>query len=193
MAIKEKEIDLNAPMTITAADFMALFAKMQQDSKVAQTEASVENAKVLAEALEKLSPRYVDPKQKENIEAGKQALRDIELFKIKNAKRQQAICEHEQGQTGSKRLGEGAFCLWKASTGEVIGICTYCQKVISSTNPLHEKYFRKRGGTLAEAGQSTLNDPIAAQLARLSPDDREKVKKLRAEYVRPEPTIDLED
>ena len=190
MAIKEKEaVDLNAKVEITMGDILQLFAKIQQDnSKATETQ-----AKVLAEAFAESRKPYVSPGQEENVKNQREAQRKIEIFKIKNLKRQQALCEHEIGQTGRKRLGEGAFNMLKLATGETIGVCSYCQMVISSANPDHQKYFRKAGGTVAEAGQFTCADPIKAQLARLSPDERAKVLAAREKFFAETPKDEVEE
>jgi hypothetical protein len=185
---KDKEIDLSQPITLTAGDLLQLFTKMQEQQLQAST--------AQTEAISQLSPRYVSPEQKQFTEQAKEQQRNIEIFKLKNKKRQQRLCEHEQGQTGNRRSGEGAFNLLKLPTGEIIGVCTYCQMVISSVNPDHQKFFRKAGGTAAESGQLTqyIVDPIKAQLARLGPDERARVILSREKYMSTAAAVaDLED
>jgi len=184
---KEKEAtpvtpDLDAPVTVSGADLLNLITMLQNN-----------NAKSIAEAFEKLSPNYKTPEQKAFNEKLRGDQRNIEIFKLKNRKRQQKFCDHEIGQTGRKRLGEGAFNMLKLPTGETIGVCTYCQMVISSANPDHTRFFKKAGGTLAEAGQFNLNDPIKAQLARLGDDERKRVLEARAKHVELSPQDDDED
>jgi hypothetical protein len=180
---EKKEIDLNAPITLTGADLVNLLTMMNKD-----------NAKTLAEAFEKLSPTYKSPEQQQFTEEQRQVQRSIEINKLKNRKRTQRFCEHEQGQNGTDRNGKAAFHCLKLCTGELIGICTYCFKVISSVNPEDTKYFRKRSGAIAESGQFIMADPIKAQLARLSPDERARVIAAREKAEKEAPLLeDFED
>lgn len=173
---KDKEFDLTST-AMSTADILQLFAALQRD-----------NAATMAEALAKLSPQYVSPEQKAFQVTARKAQKEIEINKIKARKREQKYCDHESGQKGKNRNGEGAFFGLKLSTGETIGVCVYCQGVISSINPDHQKHFRKINGTVAEAGQfSGLTDPIKSQLARLNPEERERVIETRAKYFATNP------
>ena len=190
---KDKEtaqLDLTQTINISAGDLLQLFAKIQQDA----ANAAKDQNKALVEGLEKLSPSYISPGQVENAKNQREQQRKIEIFKIKNLRRQQKNCQHEVGQTGRKRLGEGAFCGLKLPTGETIGICQYCQMIISSENPEHQKYFRQINGTVAHSGQADgITDPIKARLARLSEDERAKVIASRAKYFAENPKDELEE
>ena len=187
---KEPQVDLNQTVTVTAGDLLQLFAKLQAD---AQESAKNQN-QALITGLKELSPHYVPPGQEENRKQQREAQRKIEIFKIRNQRLNQKNCDHEVGQTGRKRNGEGAFCGLKLCTGETIGVCMYCQKVISSADPEDQKYFRKINGTVAQSGSLSdgVIDPVKAQLARLSPDKRAKVIASRAKYFAEKPAEDSE-
>ena len=180
MAKENPQINLNEAITVTAGDLLALFNTLQQN----QAKQSAEQNSALIEGLKQLSPHYQDPGQQENNKNLKEATRKIAIFKIKKARRDQKNCKHMVGQTGRRLNGEGAFCGLKLCTGEVIGICMYCQLVISSANPNHQKYFQQINGTVAESGQMTggVNDMAKAQLARLGEDERKHVEAARAKY-----------
>jgi len=63
-------------------------------------------------------------------------------------------------------------------TGETIGVCSNCQKVISSMNQEDYTYFQMGGGNVrAAAGYADrfFADPLKAQRARLGLDQRELV------------------
>ncbi len=181
---KEPQVDLSQTVTVSAADLLQLFAKLQQDA----ADSAKNQNKALIEGLKELSPHYVPPAQQENIKNQRLQQRKIEVFKIKNLRRQQANCDHEVGQTGRKRNGEGAFAGLKLCTGETIGVCFYCGKVISSLNPEHQKYFRKINGTVAQSGMiEGIADPIKAQLSRLSEDEQKKVLAARAKFFAEKP------
>lgn len=185
---KNQNIDLSQPITLTAADLLQIIAAMQE--KQAQA------AEKQADAIAQLSPKYKSPEQKDFEDAARKQQKDQQIQTLKIKKRQQRHCPHEIGQTGNKRLGEGAFCLLRLPTGETIGVCTYCQMVISSANPDHIKYFNNKvGGTMAESGQFTayITDPTKAQLARLSPDERARVLALREKYMTTQSNIALEE
>jgi hypothetical protein len=183
---REKETnesqDLNAPVSISAADLLKLFTTLSNQS-------SEKNAQVLSEALAKLQPGYKSPEAKEYDAKLREDQKKIQITILRNKKIQQRMCEHEVGQTGRHRNGEGAFCCLKLPTGEMIGVCQYCQMVISSTNPEHQRFFRKANGTPAQSGQSEgIVDPIKAQLARLGPDQQAKVLEARKKYFATEAT-----
>ncbi len=171
---KEKEI---APeVTLNSTDLLALILKMQQDAAASQAK----QTELLAQALQDSRKPYVDPKQEENRLASNKTLREIEHNKLRRSAAMQAACEHEQGMTGDERNGKGAVCM-------------YCQKVISSVNPKHGKYFRKKSGRVAEAGQFMLNDPIESALARLTEEDKAKVRRFRQEAPAASPVQYEED
>jgi hypothetical protein len=180
-SVKESGVDLNQVVNITAGDLLQLFAKIQQD----QSKASEAQAKVLAEAFAESRKPYVDPGQAENLENARKQMRAQQVGLLRKQKLTQKMCEHEQGQTGDERNGKSAFHFLKLPTGEWIGICSYCQKTISSVDPRDAKFFQKKSGRPAEAGQFMLTDPIEAQLARRSPDERAAILKARAEAPKP--------
>ena len=181
---QEPQVDLNQTVTVTAADLLQLFAKLQQDA----ANSAKDQNQALITGLKELSPHYVPPAQQQNIENQRKAQRKIEVFKIKNLRRQQANCDHEVGQTGRKRNGEGAFAGLKLCTGETIGVCFYCGMIISSLNPEHQKFFRKINGTVAQSGLiEGISDPIKAQLARLSEDEQKRVVASRAKFFAEKP------
>lgn len=181
---QDPQVDLSQTVTVTAADLLQLFATLQQNA----AESSKTQNQALIDGLKQLSPHYIPPGQEENIKQQRAAQRKIEVFKIKNLRRQQRNCDHEVGQTGRKRNGEGAFAGLKLCTGETIGVCFYCGFVISSINPEHQKYFKKINGTVAQSGQiEGMSDPIKSQLARLSEDDQKKVLASRSKYFSEKP------
>ncbi len=113
-------------------------------------------AETLAKAFAESRKPYVDPLQAENQKAMREQMREqarqIRLGKIA----EQESCGHLQGSsplsaetTGNK----SSFCLLKLPTGEVIGVCSNCQKVISNRHPKHLVYFKRKGGNeLASSG-----------------------------------------
>jgi hypothetical protein len=122
----------------------------------AMKSASKEQAAVLANAFAESRKPYVDPLHEENNRNMRESMRaqakEQRLGKIA----EQDSCPHLQGSsplsaetTGNK----SSFCLLKLPTGEVIGVCSNCQKVISNRHPKHLVHFRKKGGNeLASSG-----------------------------------------
>jgi len=118
--------------------------------------ASAEQASVLANAFKESRKPWVDPKQEENQrnmqEQMRQQARDQRLGK----QAEQDACPHLQGSSPMSAETTGnksSFCLLKLPTGEVIGVCSNCQKVISDRHPKHLVHFRKKGGNeLASSG-----------------------------------------
>jgi len=83
--------------------------------------------------------------------------REGELEKLKRQKNFQDSCPHLLGCTGTSVSTPppnwpkfdkvlGAFFGQKLSTGELIGICCYCRKKISSIEPEDSKYFSEDSG-----------------------------------------------
>lgn len=171
-----KEIDPNQQVTLTASDLLKLFSELQ----ASQNKAQEKQAEVLAKAFAESRKPYEEPGQIENKRMAREQIRKQELGKLKNAKRKQKDCPHEQGQTGDERNGKSAFNFLKLPTGEWIGVCTYCQYVASSLRPSDKKFFQKRSGRPAEAGMPVIpDDPLSAQLARFSPDEQKEILKER--------------
>jgi hypothetical protein len=178
-----KDIDPNQKLELSVTDILALITKLQADQAKLLADTGNKNAEVLSESLAKLSPHYKTPDQIANDRQLKAVSREGELNKLRIKKRQQHYCEHKSGQNGRQRRGESAFFPMKLCTGEVIAVCCYCQKVISSINPKHEKFWKDITYTLAESGQiSGLQDPIEAALGRLVGDEQDRVRTSRAEY-----------
>jgi hypothetical protein len=134
-----------------------------------QTQAA--NTTQLAEAIRDSKTPYVDPKQKANnesmrrsmIEAKKQEKERTEFFQNK-------VCPHTMGSSpnSARSLPDSSFAVHTLDTGEIIGVCTNCQKVISSQVQDDIQWFAKKGGNIrSSAGQRTFMDPLRAQRARL--------------------------
>jgi hypothetical protein len=137
---------------LSLSDLSALVTAVAAAMKTA----SAEQASVLAYAFAESRKPYVDPKQEENQrnmqEQMRRQARDQRLGKIA----EQDSCPHLQGSSPMSAETTGnksSFCLLKLPTGEVIGVCSNCQKVISNRHPKHLVHFKKKGGNeLASSG-----------------------------------------
>lgn len=114
------------------------------------------------------------------------ANRDLALTLLKRRKNEQYRCRHAKG--GSLSLAtdtDTAFCFLKLCTGEIVGTCLYCQKIISSIDPRDKEIFHnafmKSTNTMAEMGQllegEKYEDKLFKQLARQTPDEKEQILK----------------
>ena len=120
----------------------------------------------------------------------KKSLREINLQRLRLLKKNQDKCPHLTGQDYHPGVGPGysrnlwyAFSFLKLPTGEVVGVCKYCQKRISSIDPadkeLFQKTFTHTNEIMAESGQFLKKDKIQVfgQLARFTPEDQTRILK----------------
>lgn len=160
---------------LSLGDLSALVSAVAAAMKTA----SAEQASVLAHAFAESRKPYVDPLQEENQrnmqEQMRRQARDQRLAKIA----EQDSCPHLQGSsplsaetTGNK----SSFCLLRLPTGETIGVCSNCQKVISDRHPKHLVYFRKKGGNeLASSGNREFRGPAYQRVSTHSVVERDEV------------------
>lgn len=181
--IPEPTVDLSQKVEISAGDLLQLFSKLIES----QNKSQEGQAKALADAFQEARKPYVDPAVAANQKAINEQSKKQQLAKIASEKNQQDNCPHEQGQTGDDRNGKSAFNFLKLPTGEWIGICTYCRKIVSNLDPRDQRFFVKRSGRPAESGQFSLQNPVEAALARLTPDKRAEVIKARKKQTEIQP------
>lgn len=125
--------------------------------------------KIANAILESRKP-YVDPAQAENARRDREAARTMKAKLDAQIEADKETCPHLQGSNAlSEFQGQlTSFVLHRLDTGEMVGICTNCQKVISSLNPEDRPLFqRKSGNKMSMGGQRNFLDPLAAQRARL--------------------------
>lgn len=160
-------------LSLSVSDILALINK-----------SSTDNAEVLAKTLSKyLSGKMKDEGELANERTLAKSTRENEMRKINNNRSIQEQCRHLQGMAGEWQIGKGAFAVWRSPVGELIGICQFCQKEISSLRPEDARFFPMRSGTMAESGQfNGVTDPIEAQLARFLKDDQDKIRASRRNY-----------
>lgn len=104
------------------------------------------------------------------------------------------FCPHKQG---SNPLSEfqgplGSFITHRLDTGEIVGICTNCTKVIRSTNPEHLKFFREKSANRrSSSGDRQFLDPGRAQRvgAGLEPAKFKVVKQAPVAPVEEQDTV----
>lgn len=171
-AIKETE-SLEQPLSITSDQLQQILAA----AGTAQSQSKTDEFKLLVEAIIESRKPYIDPKAEANEKEFQRTNQELEENKRRAVADAQKNCPHEKGSTGNRSFGESAFWIHRLDSQETIGICSQCNKVISSLNPDDTIFFRKRGDNLpSQAGVRTFLDPIKAMTARLPEEDRKRIK-----------------
>jgi hypothetical protein len=141
--------------------------------------ASAEQANVLAKAFAESRKPYVDPLQEENTRNMRQQMRDQAKQQRLARIADRESCPHLQGSSplSAETTGhKSSFCLLKLPTGEVIGVCSNCQKVISNRHPKHLVYFKKKGGNeLASSGNREFSGSAYQRASTHSVVERDEV------------------
>lgn len=133
-----------------------------------------------------------------NDDSIRSVMRDNALKILKRQKDQQNFCEHRYGSGPggtsyrfSGNVRNSGFCYLKLPTGETIGVCLACQKLISSTNPEDEKFFttlNKQYATVVmpESIQADIpeDEKFFAQIARLPAEEQKRITKLTLASLR---------
>lgn len=156
--------------------------ELQQIISTAVREASKAQSEMIANAILESRKPYKDPAQEENDKRMRESMREVNERIQREILASQDVCPHKQG---SNPLSEfqgalGSFVTHELDTGEVIGICTNCQKLIRSTNPEHRKFFtEKSANRRSGAGRRFFLDPMKAQRvgAGLEPARKIEVKE----------------
>jgi hypothetical protein len=112
-------------------------------------------------------------------------MRESVLAKLKAEKNKQAVCSHRRSLSGSSEDYKpcSAFCFLKLPTGEIVGCCLYCRKIISSIDPkdkdIFQEAFSSNGRDMAQSGQTLAEDDnqLFGQLARYTPEERTRILK----------------
>lgn len=145
-------------VTLTLAELQKLINSSKGDS--------IENlARVLADALIESKKPYVDPLQKQNEAAMRQSMRDQAARHKAAVEASQEICPHLQGCNAlSEFPGQlTSIVQHRLDTGEIIGLCTNCQRIFRVGDPDYATQMRRKSGNkLSAAGQRFFIDPMAA-------------------------------
>lgn len=162
-----KQKDAPANMSMSHEDLARIVA---QAVAIATSQSAEVSAKILADALLESRKPYVDPRKEQNDKMMKEQTRQTTDRINADIARSREYCPHKKAASElSTRVSEdGAFVVHVLDTGEMIGICTNCQKVISSLIPEDLKFFSARGGnTPSRAGTRIFADPLKVMRARL--------------------------
>jgi hypothetical protein len=162
-------------MTLGLDELQAIVAAAVKEA-VAATQNSNAN---IAQALVDARKPYVDPK---TIANDKSTRRSMIAAKKKEKEAvafyQDNVCPHTMGssESSARSLPDSSFAVHVLDTGEIIGVCTNCQKVISSTKHEDLRWFAVKGGNIrSAAGVRQFADPNKAIRSRLSLDQKELI------------------
>lgn len=157
--------------SVSYADLQSIVSAAVSEAVKAAIQSQGANTQALADAIKDSKRPYEDPKQKANDAAMRKS-----MIAAKNDEKrrtsyfQDNVCPHTMGssESSARALPDSSFAVHVLDTGEVVGVCTNCQKVISSLVQADARWFAKKGGNIrSAAGQRTFQNPYKAQQARL--------------------------
>ena len=150
-------------IALTRSDLQALIAGAIEAAKAAS---SNDTAALVNAILESKKP-YVDPAQKATLQAIRKQMREQRLKIMENMKLEQATCPHLQGSNPLSDFpsphGLTSFVQHILDTGEMIGVCTNCGRIVRSCDPDYRILMAKKSGNrMSSAGRRFFADPVAA-------------------------------
>lgn len=160
------------PLSLTFTQLQELIAEAKKE----QDSGSKAQFKQLVEAIIESRKPYRNPLEEENEKAFRDASRQQLKAERENTKRAQDACPHVKGLRGTRPGSESAFWMHRLDTGETVGICCQCGKVISSLMPEDAIFFAKAGDNVPSgAGIRNFLHPIEAMTARFPEEERKKI------------------
>jgi hypothetical protein len=117
-------------------------------------------------------------------------IRDIEIHKIKLRQARQKECLHRQSEPTADSPKRAFHCL-KLPTGEIVGVCPYCLKLISNIDPADKYYFENIAyfEKMPESGQFLDHLPngekLIRQLARQTPEEKDRILAEIFNFLKP--------
>jgi hypothetical protein len=167
-------------MTLGLEELQAIVSTAVAEAVKAAKASEASNQDGLAKAILKVREPYEKPQDKANRESARRSMIKAREDQQRNiAFYQDRVCKHVQGSSpnSSRRSTDSAFFQIVLDTNELIGVCSNCQKVISSLFEEDLPYFQMGGGNVrATAGQQRFfSDPLKVQRARLGLDQKELV------------------
>lgn len=179
---KESKVEASAPTS--SVSLVELQAIVNAAVTAALAQSANQGQQIAAALLEARKP-YEDPKQKANEESMRRSMHASDESQRRALAQDQLLCTHRKGSNALSSFpaeNNYAFIKHVLDTGEIIGICTNCTKVISSVNdgrdgrPNEISFFQlpSTNGT-SQAGRRFFDDPLKAQRARHGFDQKELV------------------
>lgn len=164
-------------MSVSLADLQGMVAAAVSAALAASADQGTKTAEILAKAIVEASHPKKDSRtllNEENDRIMREQSLEIQERIRKNREEAQEYCQHLQGsnELSEWTLDRSSFAMHQLDTGELIGLCTNCGKLISSISdsPEDRKIFdaqrRKPGNKMSRAGQRVFLDTYKAQRAR---------------------------
>lgn len=176
----EPQIDQDQQISLTFEQLQALLTEANKK----QSEDTTAKFSELVQAIIESKKPYADPKVEANEESFRSANRAAHEAMRLNRKQAQDNCPHVKGLAGQRPGSESSFWIHRLDTGEVIGICSFCQKVISSLKPEDQRFFALKGDNAPSgAGQRAFMNPIKAMTARYPEAERIEIEERLAKYA----------
>ena len=153
----------NDSIAMTRSDLQTLISGAIEAAKVAS---SNDTAALVNAILESRKP-YVDPAQKATLQGIRKQMREQRLRIMEQMKLEQASCPHLQGSNPLSDFpsphGLTSFVQHILDTGEMIGVCSNCGRIVRSCDPDYRVLMAKKSGNrMSSAGRRFFTDPIAA-------------------------------
>lgn len=151
----------NVPLTPAPAgtgNIVLTPEQLQQIIAGAVESAGERSARILAEALIESRKPYKDPKQEANEAADRERDRNIRKYMEENLARDRENCQHIQGSNALSEYPNirmlTSIIHHQTDDGNVIGICTNCQKVWRPGDKDYGVWMRKASGNrMSQSGQ----------------------------------------
>jgi len=125
-------------------------------------------AKMLSEALLESRKPYVSEAQKQNESSMRESMKTQRERIMADIRASQDVCPHLQGSNAlSEMSGQLTSIIHhRLDTGQVIGICTNCQRLFRPGDPDYlQQMKRKSGNKISSAGVRFFLDPRAVAAA----------------------------
>jgi hypothetical protein len=176
----EPQIEQDQQISLTFEQLQGLLTEANKK----QSEDTTAKFSELVQAIIESKKPYADPRVAENEESFRSANRASHEAMRANLRRAQDNCPHVKGLAGQRPGSESSFWIHRLDTGEVIGICSFCQKVISSLIPEDQKFFALKGDNAPSgAGQRAFLHPIQAMTARFPEAERKVIEDRLNNYA----------
>ena len=146
------------PAPAGAGNIVLTPEQLQQIISSAVENAGERSARILAEALIESRKPYKDPKQEANEIADRERDRNIRKYMEENLARDRENCQHIQGSNALSEYPNirmlTSIIHHQTDDGNVIGICTNCQKVWRPGDKDYSFWMRKASGNrMSQSGQ----------------------------------------
>lgn len=150
-------------ISFTREDLQTLIAGTIEAAKASSAN---DTASLVNAILESRKP-YVDPAQKTTLQGIRRQMREQRIKIMEQLKLEQASCPHLQGSNPLSDFpsphGLTSFVQHILDTGEMIGVCSNCGRVVRSCDPDYRVLMAKKSGNrMSSAGRRFFADPAAA-------------------------------